>query len=144
VIFFKLLIALLVTGAIVTNYTPPDHGAVLAIASPLATVAAMLFGFVIASVTFFSASSENTLIVAMKDTNMYSNLLIRLHRTGVALITSCLFMVIAIFSPSKIIMMPYIYKWDFILLTLGFFFLIYALIEFWTCWKRVNVVSSHM
>lgn len=143
-LLLKLIISAAITFGIVSNYIPKDHNAVLAIASPLATVAAMLFGFIIASVTFFSASVDNVLIQAMKDTKMYSSLMARLHQTGMALISSCIFMVVSIFSPAKKIVDSYHYTWDYTLLIIGFFALVYALIEFWTCWKRVNLVVSKM
>ncbi|HDM8134785.1 TPA: hypothetical protein P0E15_004351 [Vibrio harveyi] len=135
--------ASVVTFFISRGYTPENHSEILAIASPLATVAAMLFGFIIASVTMFSAS-QNELIQSMKDTNKYEPFMSQLHITGLALITSCIFMVLAIFTPNKLISETISMSWDYSFLIFGFLSLTYGLLEFWFCWKRVNLVSRNM
>ncbi|MEZ9169467.1 hypothetical protein [Vibrio cyclitrophicus] len=135
--------ASVVTFFISRGYTPENHSEILAIASPLATVAAMLFGFIIASVTMFSGS-QNELIQNMKDTNKYEPFMSQLHITGLALITSCIFMVLAIFTPNKMLLEDLKISWDYSFLILGFLSLTYGLFEFWFCWKRVNLVSSKM
>ncbi|EKO3997961.1 hypothetical protein ACJLUZ_001640 [Vibrio cholerae] len=139
----KVLVSLAITAVIAGSYTPKDHGEILAIASPLATVAAMLFGFIIASVTFFSAS-ENQLMQSFKDTKKYEPFMAQLHITGLALITSCIFMVLSIFTPNNPIAATYSITWDYSFLVMGFGVLVYALLEFWFCWKRVNLVAKHM
>ncbi|MCD9500365.1 hypothetical protein [Photobacterium carnosum] len=126
------------------NYNSTDHSIVLGIASPLATVAAMLFGFIIASVTFLSSAKDSSLIKAMKDTQMHQQLLSQLHHTGIGLISSCIFMVLSIFSPSKPIIKTINFNWDYSLLIIGFFLLLFSMIEFWFCWKRVNLMDRNL
>lgn len=142
--FGKAIVSAAITGVIVSSYIPPSHGEVLAIASPLATVAGILFGFIIASVSLFSSASENELITSMKSTNMYAPLMSELSSTGLALISSCIFMVISIFTPAKLIYSTYALTWDYLLLIVGFFCLVYALIEFWSCWRKIHLVIKNM
>lgn len=138
----KMVISLAVTYFTVSNYIPVSHGDVIAIAGPLSTIAGILFGFVIASVSFFSTSASNSLIENMKSTGMYQQLINQLSHTGQMLITSCIFMVISIFSPQVVIYGKI--NIDYALLIVGFFFLCYGLLEFWTCWRKVHMVAKHM
>lgn len=140
----KVLISLVITAIMASNYNPTDHSIVLGIASPLATIAAMLFGFIIASVTFLSSAKDSSLIKAMKNTQMHQQLLSQLHHTGVGLISSCIFMVLSIFSPSKPIIKTINFNWDYSFLIVGFFLLFISMIEFWFCWKRVHLVSKYL
>ena len=140
----KFIIGLAITYLMASNYHPENHSALLGIASPLATVAAMLFGFVIASVTFLSSIKNNTLITSLKNTQMFPQLLSQLQITGTGLISSCIFMVLSIFSPSKSIMKNMGYNWDYSLLIIGFFLLIISMFEFFSCWKRVNMIVKKL
>lgn len=142
--FLKFGVSILITYSLSSTFKPTGHDMILAISSPLATIASMLFGFIIASIIFFSSSADNELIQGMKSTQMYSGLISRLHFTGMGLITSCIFMVVAIFSPFKKITPSYEYTWDYIFLVFGFLALIYSLIEFWSCWKKISLVVKHM
>lgn len=141
---FKAALSCLITYYIVHNYVPKDHGEILAIASPLSTVAGILFGFIISYVTAFASNSQNELIQNMRKTNMYSPLMTQLSHTGFGLITSCIFMVMSIFSPYKKIIPNYDITWDFSLLILGFTILIYSLFSFWGCWRKVHKVIKHL
>lgn len=141
---FKAALSCLITYYIAHNYVPKDHGEILAIASPLSTVAGILFGFIIAYVTAFASNSQNELIQNMRKTNMYSPLMTQLSHTGFGLITSCIFMVMSIFSPYKKIIPNYDITWDFSLLILGFTILIYSLFSFWGCWRKVHKVIKHL
>jgi hypothetical protein len=143
-LILKLSVSLLITYLVGSTFIPIDHNTILAISSPLATIASMLFGFIIASIIFLSSSAGNELIQGLKDTHMYRSLMSKLHFTGVGLITSCIFMVLSIFSPFKKINLNYEYTWDFSLLIIGFFALIYSLIEFWFCWKKLSLVIKNM
>lgn len=129
-----------VLTALVLEFAPvPDHNQIIAIASPLATIAGILFGFVMASLTFISSNKDNSLLLAMKKTKMYDSLMDGLLTTGLALIASCIFMVFAIFFPE--IQIAYLaINWDHLALILGFFTLIYGLFEFLDSWKKVNLV----
>ncbi|CAK1724046.1 conserved membrane hypothetical protein [Vibrio crassostreae] len=141
---FKAALSCLITYSIVNNYTPKDHGEILAIASPLSTVAGILFGFIIAYVTAFASNSHNELIQNMRKTNMYTPLMSQLSHTGFGLITSCIFMVVSIFSPYKTINQGSSITWDFSLLVLGFTILIYSLFSFWECWRKVHKVIKYL
>ncbi len=141
---FKFGISIVITYLLSSAFMPTDHSMVLAISSPLATIASMLFGFIIAAIIFFSSAAENELIKGMKDTKMHGYLMSKLHLTGMGLITSCIFMVISIFSPYKKISLSYEYTWDYLLLVIGFLALIYSLIEFWYCWNKISLVVKNM
>lgn len=143
-LLFKIGISLVITYLLSSSFMPKDHSMVLAISSPLATISSMLFGFIIAAIIFFSSAADNELIQGMKDTKMHGYLMSKLHLTGMGLITSCIFMVISIFSPYKKISSSYEYTWDYSLLVLGFLALIYSLIEFWYCWKKMSLVVKNM
>lgn len=143
-ILIKLLVSVTVTYFIAINYEPKNHSEILAIASPLSTVAGILFGFIIAYVTAFSSNSQNELIMNMRDTNMYIPLMTELSHTGFGLITSCIFMVLAIFTPHNLINDSMTYTWDYALLIIGFGILIYSLVCFWNCWTKVHKVIKHL
>ncbi|ELK8588319.1 hypothetical protein OC503_04525 [Vibrio vulnificus] len=142
--WIKAIGSFIVTGLVVCNYTPKDHIEILAIASPLATIAGILFGVIIASVTFFSSVKDNHLIEQLKSTKMYDVLLNQLSVTGALLITSCIFMVLSIFSPSKRIFEQYGITYDYALLIIGFFCLILSLLEFQSSWSKIRVVIKNM
>ncbi|MCD8560034.1 MULTISPECIES: hypothetical protein [Shewanella] len=138
-----MLLSSVVTGIVVCNYTPQNHSEVLAIASPLATIAGILFGFVIASSSLFTSISKNVLIENLKNhQGMYRELMEQLHRTGMWLISSCIFMVVSIFSPDK--ELYFSFKWDHVILMAGFWFMICGLIDFWDSWRKVRLVVVHL
>jgi mannose/fructose/N-acetylgalactosamine-specific phosphotransferase system component IIC len=137
-----ILIGSLVTFFIVSNYTPKDHSEIIAIASPLATIAGILFGFVFASSTFLSGNSNNELLKNLKKQNMYVELIEQLHRTGLWLIASCLFMVISILSPYEPLFKTF--NWDYCFLMAGFWCLICGLIDFWYAWRKVRLVITYL
>ncbi|MEI4985564.1 hypothetical protein [Aeromonas caviae] len=139
---FKVVASLAITLFMAGHYTPTSHGDIVAIAGPLSTIAGILFGFIIASVSFFSTSANNSLITNMKNTGMYKQLMGQLSHTGLALITSCIFMVVAMFSPFDVKI--YDYNLDYVFLSLGFLILCYSLFEFWSCWRKVNLVAKNM
>lgn len=143
-VILKAALSCLITYYIVINYVPKNHGELLAIASPLSTIAGILFGFIIAYVTAFASNSQNELIQNMRATNMYAPLMTQLSHTGFGLITSCIFMVISIFSPYKVISSNYSMTWDFSLLIIGFTILTYSLFSFWGCWRKVHTVIKHL
>lgn len=143
-IILKFAISMSITIAIVANYAPKDHGEILAIASPLSTVAGILFGFIIAYITAFVSNSSNELLQNMKKTNMYSPLLSQLSYTGFGLIISCIFMVISIFTPHKYIFDDHLYTWDYTLLIIGFATLIYSLINFLVSWYKVHTIVKYL
>jgi len=143
----KKLIAIIFAGTVVTyfvinNYTPADHNVIIAIASPLTTIAGILFGFVIASSTFMSSNSKNVLIENLKSQKMFKSLMGQLHRTGMWLILSCIFMVVSILSPSEILYRSF--TWDYSLLMLGFWCLICGLFDFCDSWRKVRLVTDNL
>ncbi|ENM3796169.1 hypothetical protein DLR60_08705 [Vibrio tarriae] len=140
----KVLLSISVTVLVVWNYSPKDHTEILAIASPLATVAGILFGVVIASVTFFSSVKDNDLIEELKDTKLYYVLMNQLTITGVFLISSCIFMVISIFTPFKVIHSSFNFTYDYALLIAGFFCLIQSLLLFRSSWSKIRTVIKGM
>ncbi|MGL5668774.1 MAG: hypothetical protein ACRDD9_21935 [Shewanella sp.] len=140
----KILLGFVITTLVVCNYSPDNHLEILAIASPLATVAGILFGVVIASVTFFSSVKDNHLIEALKATKMYDVLLRQLGLTGAFLIVSCICMVVSIFSPFKKIIDSHAMTYDYWLLIIGFFFLVVSLLEFRSGWAKIQDVIKNM
>ncbi|HDM8048126.1 TPA: hypothetical protein P0E07_001198 [Vibrio fluvialis] len=143
---FKIFLSLLVTYFIVTNSSAPTHDQIIAISSPLATIAGILFGFVIASITFFSSNTNSTLVKSMKATKMYEKLMGNLATTGLALIIGCIFLSISIFLPSKTLPIYGVLSvnLDYGVLIFGFFFMIYGLFEFFGSWIKVNRVIPNM
>lgn len=139
----KVLTSIILTGLVAGYAKHPDHNQIIAIASPLATIAGILFGFVIASITFISSNKDSVLLEAMRNNNMYTPLMDGLATTGLSLITSCIFMVFSIFLPDKNIF-DINFTLDYILLLLGFFTLIYGLFEFLASWRKVNMVIPHI
>jgi uncharacterized membrane protein YqjE len=140
----KVLISISITGLVAYNYSPKNHVEILAIASPLATVAGILFGVVIASVTFFSSVKDNELIEELKATKLYHLLMNQLTITGVFLISSCIFMVISIFTPFKDLHPSLTITYDYALLIVGFFCLIQSLLMFRSSWSKIRTVVKGM
>lgn len=141
----KLFYSAVVICPVLAFTAEPTHDRIIAIASPLATVAGILFGFVMASITFISSNSKNQLIANMKSTNLYHPLMENLATTGLALITSCIFMVFSIFMPendmfSWFLKTSFKLNWDNFFLLIGFYTLIYGLFEFLSTWRKVNDV----
>ncbi|RZM76437.1 hypothetical protein C3B51_17890 [Pseudoalteromonas rubra] len=125
-------------------YVPKDHGTILAIASPLATVAAMLFGFIIAAQTFYSGAKSNTLLSNLKTQKvMFNNILDEIKHTGFALIASCISLISSMFLPHKKLLDNFDIKIDVLLLNLGFSFLISALILFALSWRKFTIIIKN-
>lgn len=140
----SLLISLITTLFLSQIFVPENHNVVLAIASPLATVSAMLFGFIVGSVTFLSSCKDSILIENMKEVGMYQGLMTRLELTGTGLILSCLFMVISIFLPNTTLINQLDIASDYLVLLMGLSALLFSLIEFWTCWLRISRTLKNM
>ncbi|WP_278381337.1 hypothetical protein [Pseudoalteromonas distincta] len=122
-------------------YVPKDHATILAIASPLSTVAAMLFGFIMAAQTFYSGASSNTLISNLKtQESMFKRILDEVKYTGFSLIFSCLGLISSMFLPNIKIFDNYEIKYDVLLLNIGFGFLVSALILFGISWRKFTII----
>lgn len=140
---FYAVITSLATVYFTFNNYQPSHTDIVAIASPLATIAGMLFGFICASAIFLASNSTNELLRQLKSTKMLENLLVRIGATGLFLGFSCLFMILSVFMPNKI-MLIYSVSFDYGCMLVGLFFLIYSMLEFVTCWGRIMKVVSKM
>ncbi|ALQ07608.1 hypothetical protein WNY97_15925 [Pseudoalteromonas fuliginea] len=122
-------------------YIPKDHNTILAIASPLSTVAAMLFGFIIAAQTFYSGAASNTLIANLKTQKaMFNHILDEIKFTGFSLISSCLSLILSMFLPHKDMFEGFDLKLDVFFLNTGFGFLVSALILFSFSWKKFTLI----
>ncbi len=142
------IISLAITAYVKYNYAPIDHSHIIGIASPVATVAGILFGFVCAAVIFLAGNSTNKFIDNLRGVGLLDHLMKRMGSLALALIISCTFLVLAVFMPSKNFsvfdLQITVMNIDYLILLLGLFSVMYSLIDFTVCWGRVLGIVKRM
>ncbi|MFJ5503837.1 hypothetical protein ACIPUO_06450 [Pectobacterium carotovorum] len=138
------LISAILAWILLSKITPMTHADILMIASVISTVSGILFGFVLAAISIFSSASSNRdgIIHALKQNKILPKLIKDLLSTGVLLIAACVFPLISMFftQESKIGSI----RCDFIMIILGFSFLLTAITSFGLSWRRINWILPHI
>ncbi|BCS94522.1 hypothetical protein DSLASN_01540 [Desulfoluna limicola] len=116
-----------------------------AIASPVSTVAGILFGFVMASVTLIISAKDNTLVRNTQLTGYLPKLLYKLHCTmGWLLFVSIIFLV-CIFIPVTLkIQTLNDIKVVSILIEIGIFSFTMSLCSFFAVWREFSHFSRSL
>ena len=140
---FSLVLSAFVTYFISKHFTPTTHDQIISISGPIGAFSAMLFGFVIASISIFSGASNNSFIRKMKANNMLSPLMQDMNNTGIFLILSCIFSIISMFTPFKIFILVNV-SYDYFLLLASLFFIILSMILFFSIWRKIRLIIEHM
>lgn len=88
------------------KYVPlMQHNDILTSAGVISTVSGILFGFVLATISIFSAASANSngVLKALKNNNILQGIVTNLLAAGATLITACLISLIAMFASEQLI-----------------------------------------
>ncbi|HGU2222927.1 TPA: hypothetical protein ACM7F5_005029, partial [Escherichia coli] len=86
------------------RYIPQmGHADILTASGVISTVSGILFGFILATISIFSAASENSngIIKALKNNNILQVIIVNLLTAGASLITACVIALIAMFANEK-------------------------------------------
>lgn len=121
-----------------------DHADVMTTAGVLSTVSGILFGFVLAAISIFSSASgnDNGIIDALKKNNILPVIISKLLSTGVTLILSCIFSLIAMFLPSE---KQYLNTdLDFLFIIIGLSLLVISIYTFSSCWRKLTWIFPYM
>lgn len=119
------------------------------IASTVATVSGILFGFVMASVTLLVSAKENLLVQNTIQTGYLPKLVKKLHNLMFWLLAGCLVFIICLFLPENVVV-PGNLLWlaDLRFLTLmlyiGIFVFSVSIIKFVFVWREFSNFASHM
>lgn len=146
--FIKIIINIILSSAltfILNKYIGPmAHTDILSTAGVLATVAGILFGFVLAAISIFSSasSSPDGIIFALKQTKILPKIIKNLLATGATLILACIFPLIAMFINDKTFI--YSVRVDFILTLFGFSVLLLSICSFISTWRKINWILPHI
>ncbi|EMX2856150.1 TPA: hypothetical protein ACT24T_004138 [Yersinia enterocolitica] len=117
-----------------------DHNAIISAAGVLSTVAGILFGFVLASITVLSGfDSGKGLIGALKKNGVLKSIIEGLFSTGATLISACLSALISMFAPDTLWV-----ELDYLLLLLSLSFLIISIVTFFFSWKDFSTIISYL
>lgn len=137
----KTVIAVVMTFLGVRYLSSMDHGNIISASGVLSTVSGILFGFVLAAITIFtSADSSKGLLGALKKNNVLKGIICKLLATGVTLIASCLFPLMAMFVQGIV----FDVQVDFLLTLLGMSYLIISILTFFLCWKELGMIIPHL
>lgn len=110
------------------------------IASSVSTIAGILLGFVMASITLFASATENTLIRNTSKTGYLDELANRLHMTMGMLLAVCITFLIVLFLPDDLTFLvgeggePY--RYASVVVTVGVFLLIHSFVNFFMAWRE--------
>ncbi|SIQ30540.1 hypothetical protein [Marinobacterium stanieri] len=115
------------------------------IASTMASVAGVLFGFVLASLTILASASGNKLVENTKKTKYFEKLVHRLHVSMGLLILVCLNFLAVLFVPESV-MAPFMTETKLLSLVLvsGVFFFSMALFVFLAVWHEFSQFTKNM
>lgn len=144
----KIIINIVISGMLgwlLSKYvTPMPHTDILTTAGVLSTVAGILFGFVLASISIFSSASASTdgIIYALKKNNILPQLIKSLLATGASLVLACVFPLIAMFVNDKVTISDI--RIDYALTLFGFSILIISIASFISTWRKINWILPHI
>ncbi len=127
------------------RYIPQmGHADILTASGVISTVSGILFGFILATISIFSAASENSngIIKALKNNNILQVIIVNLLTAGASLITACVIALIAMFANEKTLLHGE--KIKFILIIESLSLLIISVITFAFTWRKVNWILPHI
>ena len=127
------------------KYVPlMQHNDILASAGVISTVSGILFGFVLATISIFSAASANSngVLKALKNNNILQGIVTNLLAAGATLITACLISLIAMFASEQLIYNDK--KIEFIFIIQSLSLLIVAIIMFGFTWRKINWILPYI
>ena len=118
------------------------------IASAVSTLAGMLFGFVMASVSLLATAKDNTLVRNTALTGYLPKLVDQLHWTMAVLLLVCLLFLITLFLPDTLVFhigdSAQEYKFSSLFVTVGVFFLINSFYLFFLSWHSFKTFTKNM
>ena len=118
------------------------------IASTAATVAGILFGFVLASVTLLATARDNTLVRNTQLTGYLPGLVRRLHETMGWLLSVCIIFLAVLFIPEKSIITTEGFlanvKLISVIVEAGVFVLTFSICKFIGVWREFSGFSTNM
>ena len=112
------------------------------IASAISTVAGILVGFVMASISLFASAKDNTLVKNTTKTGYLPKLVNRLHYTMGLLLAVCFVFLIVLFVPTGISISDF--KIISLVINIGVFLALNSFFNFFVSWKRFKEFSQHM
>lgn len=112
------------------------------IASAISTVAGILVGFVMASISLFASAKDNTLVKNTTKTGYLPKLVNRLHYTMGLLLSVCFVFLIVLFIPSGVAISDF--KIISLVINIGIFLALNSFFNFFVSWKRFKDFSEHM
>ena len=127
------------------KYVPlMQHNDILTSAGVISTVSGILFGFVLATISIFSAASANSngVLKALKNNNILQGRVTNLLAAGATLITACLISLIAMFASEQLIYNDK--KIEFIFIIQSLSLLIVAIIMFGFTWRKINWILPYI
>lgn len=127
------------------KYVPSmQHNDILTSAGVISTVAGILFGFVLATISIFSAASANSngVLKALKNNNILHGIVTNLLATGATLITACVISLLAMFAGEQLV--SHEKKIEFILIIQSLSLLIVAIIMFGFTWRKINWILPYI
>ena len=127
------------------RYIPQmGHADILTASGVISTVSGILFGFILATISIFSAASENSngIIKALKNNNILQVIIVNLLTAGASLITACVIALIAMFANEKTLLHGE--KIEFILIIESLSLRIISVITFAFTWRKVNWILPHI
>lgn len=123
-------------------------GNVQPIASTVATVSGILFGFVMASVTLLASAKENTLVKNTQKTQYLPDLVARLHRMMGWLLFVCIIFLSCLFiqddTAFNITRFNISFRYISLLIDLGVFVFSLSIFKFIFIWKEFSKFVSNM
>ncbi len=118
------------------------------ISSTVATVAGILFGFVMASVTMIASAKGNKLVQNTQKTKYLPKLVKKLHTTMGFLLFVCVIFLICLFIPDqKMVATTGLFstvKILSVILVFGVFILSFSICQFISVWREFSKFASHM
>lgn len=127
------------------KYVPQmQHNDILTSAGVISTVSGILFGFVLATISIFSAASANSngVLKALKNNNILQGIITNLLAAGATLITACLISLVAMFASEQLIFNGK--KIEFILIIQSLSLLAVAIIMFGFTWRKINLILPYI
>lgn len=127
------------------KYVPiMQHNDILTSAGVISTVSGILFGFVLATISIFSAASANSngILKALKNNNILQGIVTNLLAAGATLITACIISLVAMFASEQLVFNDK--KIEFILIIQSLSLLIVAIIMFGFTWRKINWILPYL
>lgn len=145
-LYLMLIVSLLICYGIWPAIFVMSSKEIQPIASAVSTIAGVLFGFVMASITLFASAKDNTLVKNTILTGYLPKLINRLHLTMGSLLLVCLIFLVILFIPDnwELVVYDTTIKYISIVLIFGLFFLIVSFFLFFESWYRFKDFVRHM